>query len=171
MKVSDTWSRLVEFEDRAAELYRSLARRFADNSELSWFWMEMSIGERQHALLLEFCGCEHIVPEDLPDRQTVRKLDDFLEGLERRARRKTLSLSDAFLIAAELEGSEINEIYASVIMPVPGTLYIARKKAETLIGDHLQELLRGARKFGASADTIARIVEMKRRNSRTKAQQ
>jgi hypothetical protein len=80
-------------------------------------------------------------------------------------------VDDAFLIAAELEGSEINDIYAGVIAPIQGTWYIMRKKVETLITDHLQTLIRGARKFDVSASTMAQLVEIKRRERRETTKQ
>ena len=162
---SKTCARLVEFEERAASLYLTLARQFIDKRDVSWFWLEMSMEERQHALLLDFCGCEQMVTEGLPDRNTVRKLSNLFSDLEKRVGRKNLSLDDAFLIAAALEGSEINDIYAGVIGPIQGTWYIMRKKIETLIPDHMQSLIRGARKFGVSAPTMAKLVEIKRRQA------
>ena len=156
-------SSLVEFEERAASLYKGLARRFMDNKDLSWFWLEMSMEERQHALLLDFCGCEQIPVGSLPDRDMIRKLSNLLGNLQERAARKDLSVDDAFLIAAELEGSEMNDIYARVIGPVQGTSYIMRKKIEALVPNHLQTLIGGARKFGVSPRTVAKLLEIKRR--------
>jgi hypothetical protein len=121
--------------------------------------------ERQHALLLAFCGSEEMVVRGLPDKNRIRKLSDLLDSLEERATKKDLSVDDAFLIAAELESSEINDIYLGVIGPVQGTWYVMRKKVETLIPDHMQKLVRGARKFGVSPPTIARLVEIKRRGT------
>jgi hypothetical protein len=158
-------SSLVEFEERAASLYKGLARRFIDNKDLSWFWLEMSMEERQHALLLDFCGCEQLAVGSLPDRDTIRKLSNLFGGLEKRAAQKDLSVDDAFLIAAELEGSEVNDIYARVIGPIQGTRYIMRKKIETLIPDHMQTLIRGARKFEVSPPTVAKLLEIKRREN------
>ena len=94
--------RLVEFEERAASLYMQLARRFRRDKDLSSFWLEMSKGEREHASLLEFCGCEEIIKGNLPERNAIRRLSDLFSRLERRASRRDLSEDDAFLIAAEL---------------------------------------------------------------------
>jgi hypothetical protein len=155
-------SRVVEFEERASSLYLELARRFRDKSQLSWFWLEMSMAERQHALLLHFCACENMVREGLPDKNAIEKLANLFKNLEKRAGQKDVSVDDAFLIAAELEGSEINDIYAGVIGPVHGTSHIMKKKIETLIPDHVQSLIHGARKFGVSPATVARMVEITR---------
>lgn len=160
-----TCARLVEFEERAASLYLTLARRFTENADLSWFWLQMSMEEKQHAQLLEFCGCENLVAEGLPDQATVQSLSKLLGSLEERAGRRDLSVDDAFLIAAELEGSEINDVYAGVVRPIQGTWYIMRKKIETLVSDHTRTLVQAARKFGASTPTLARLAEVSRRDT------
>jgi hypothetical protein len=161
-EVAKTCARLVEFEERAASLYLGFARRFTDNKDLSWFWLEMSMEERQHAQFLKFCGCEELLVSGVPDRSRVQTLANLLSSLEERAGQKNLSVDDAFLIAAELEGSEINDIYAGVVKPIEGTWYIMRKKIETLLSDHMQTLIRAARKFGASAPTLARLAEVEK---------
>ena len=155
-----TYAHLVEFEERAASLYLNFARRFKDNKDLSLFWLQMSMEERQHALLLEFCGCEQLVAVGLPDSKRVQTLAKVLSNLEERAGRKHLSVDDAFLIAGELEGSEISDVYAGVIKPIQGTSYVMRKKVAALKPDHMQALLKAAHKFGVSADVVSKMVEV-----------
>jgi hypothetical protein len=157
---AQTCARLVEFEGRAASIYMGFARRFTDNTDLSLFWLEMSSEEKQHAQFMEFCGCEQLLAKGLPDPSAVQALANLLSSLEKRASQENLSVDDAFLIAAELEGSEINDVYAGVIKPVEGTAHIMRKKVETLGSDHMQTLTKAARKFGASAPTLARLAEI-----------
>jgi hypothetical protein len=157
---------LVGFEESAAAVYLSLARRFAKDKNLSWFWLEMSMEEKQHALLLEFCGCEDLLGKNMPDRNTTGRLSDLLDSLQKEAGRKNLSVDDAFLIAARIEASEINGIYSRLIEPVRGTPYILRKKIAALGSDHTQSLIRGARRFGVSAATMSRLLELKRGESR-----
>jgi hypothetical protein len=156
-------ARLKEFEERAASLYMGFARRFTDHKDLSWFWLQMSMEERQHAQFLEFCGCEQLVTAGLPEESTVQALGKALSNLEVRAGQENLSVDEAFLIAAELEGSEINDVYAGVIKPIEGTLYIMRKKAETLVSGHMQTLIKAAHQFGVSAPALARLDELQRR--------
>ena len=156
---------MVEFEERAASLYLTLARRFVNNKALSWFWLELSMEEKQHALLLEFCGCEHMIAKGLPGRREVQKLMALFSSLEQRVARKDLSVDDAFLIAVDLEASEINDAYEGAIKPIQGTWYITRKKIGTLTSDHMQTLVRAARKFGVSAPVLARLVQMKRQKT------
>jgi hypothetical protein len=155
---TQTYSRLGEFEERAASLYKNFARRFVDNRELSWFWLEMSMEEKQHALFLEFCGWERVAIGTLPDKDTIQRLSDLFRDLENRAAQKDLSMDDAFLIAAELESSEVNDIYARVIGPIKGTGYVLQKKIQTLIPNHMQTLIRGAREFGVSPSTMTKLL-------------
>ena len=152
---------LVGFEERAAAIYSSLALRFARNRDLSWFWLEMSMEERGHAVLLEFCGCEDLFAGNMPDRRAIRELSDLFSGLEERASRRNLSIDEAFLIAAELEASEVNVIYTRLVGPVKGTPYIVRKKIETLGSNHMQSLIRGARRFRVTAPTMAKLIQLK----------
>ena len=112
--------------------------------------------EKQHALFLQFCAGEGMI-SDLPDKAEIRKLDEQFTSLEKRASQRDLSVDDAFLIAAELEASEVNDIYGQLIEPVQGTLYLIRKKIQTLVPEHLQGLIRGARKFRVSKATMARL--------------
>jgi hypothetical protein len=157
---------LIGFEERAAAIYLNLARRFAKDPDLSWFWLEMSMEERHHAVLLEFCGCEDLLGKNMPDRNTIRQLSNLMDGLEERSNAKKISVDDAFLIATELEASEINSVYARLVEPVRGTPYILRKKIETLGPDHLQSLIRGAKRFRIAPDTMARLLGMKRQELR-----
>jgi hypothetical protein len=150
---------LVAFEDRSAALYMKLARLFAESRELSWFWLEMAMEEKQHAVLLDFCDAEQLLQKP-PDSDAIQRLSKMLAGLEERADRRDLSLDEAFLIAAELEASELNTTYASLIRSIHGTDYILRRKIETLIPDHMKSLLEAAGKFGVSAPTMARMVEL-----------
>jgi hypothetical protein len=152
---------LVGFEERAAAIYMNLARQFAKNRDLSWFWLEMSMEERQHAVLLEFCGCEDLLGKNMPDRNTVRRLSNLMDRLQQKAGEK-ISVDDAFLIAAQLEASEINGIYSRLVGPVRGTPYILRKKIEALGPDHLQSLIRGAKRFRVEPATMAKLLELKK---------
>lgn len=159
-KVVSTYKTFVEFEERAASLYLDLAVRFLDNTGLSWFWVEMSMEEKQHAGLLQFCLREHIATREPPGRGSVRRLTDLFGSLEKRAAVPDLSVDEAFLIAADLEASEINNIYSRLISPIQGPWYIMRKKIETSLPEHMDRLIQGARQFGVSPSTMARLLEV-----------
>ena len=157
----ETKSAYVGFEERAAAIYLDFARRFRDNAELSWFWLGMCMAERQHALVLEFCECQHLLNDEPPEDSAVtRSLSELFHDLENRAAKTDLPVEDAFTIAAELEGSEINAIYNRLVGPAQGTEYFTRKKIETLGVNHHQLLVENARKFGVRASVIERMMQL-----------
>lgn len=149
----------VEFEKRAEAIYMRLARRFRDNTELSGFWLGMSLAERQHAVILSFCERQHLLTE-VPsvDSPSILQSVELLLSLEDRAAQLNLSLDDAFMIAADLERSEINTIYERLVGPVEGTSYLVRKKIETMGANHLQIIVQAARRFGVSRSVIESMI-------------
>jgi hypothetical protein len=157
----------IGFEERAASLYLDLALRFLNDADLSWFWVEMSMEEKRHAGLLQFCLRQGIAAQKQPERAAVRRLTDLFRSLEKRAAGSNLSVDDAFFIAADLEFSEINGIYAQLIGPIQGPWYILRQKIETSIPGHIDELIQGARRFGVSSPTMARLVDLGGRKFRS----
>jgi len=157
---AQTYKTFVLLEERAASLYLDLAVRFLDNTDLSWFWVEMSIEEKRHVGLLQFCLREQIATRTPPDQHIVRRLRSLFRILEKRAAAPHLTVDDAFLIAADLEGSEINPAYANLISPISGPWYIMREKIETSVPGHMDGLIQGARRFGVSLSTMARLVDI-----------
>ncbi len=105
------YEKFIEFEERAASIYVRLASHFSKNAELSSFWLEMGIQEKQHAGLLQFLLAEKLFAGNLPDDATIRKIDDFFRSFESRAANPDLRIPAAFQIALEMESSEVNDIY------------------------------------------------------------
>jgi hypothetical protein len=161
LAATETVSPYVEFERRAAAIYLSLARRFRDNAELSSFWLGMRAAEEQHAVVLAFCECQHLLDDDATgDPPDPRELSGLFRNLEVRVARPELSIDDAFMIAAELEGSEINAIYEHFLRPTHGTPYFIRKKIETLGVNHPRILAQAAKRFGVSAPVLERLTQL-----------
>jgi hypothetical protein len=167
LKTGESRPSYVEFEERAATIYLDLARRFRDNTELSWFWLGMSMAEKQHAVVLAFCECQQLLCERPPaDSPDTRGLSDLLRKLESRAAQRDLSVDDAFVIASELEASEINAIYERLVRPAQGTSYFERKKVETLGVNHPHILLKAAEKFGVSAPVLQKLTQFEQEGPR-----
>jgi hypothetical protein len=157
-KLDENSSLFVEFENRAAAIYMGLARRFRDNRDLSWFWLGMSMAERQHAVVLGFCECQQLPGNNASaDIASTRDLSELFRDLEKRVAQPDLSVDDAFTIAAELEKCEINAIYDRIVRSTPGTSYLIRKQIETLGANHPHILAKAARKFGASARVFEQL--------------
>jgi hypothetical protein len=158
---AETDSAYVDFEKRAAAIYLGVARRFRDNSELSWFWLGMSMAEQQHALILAFCEGQNLLRNGPSEEsQETRDLRERFNLLESLAAQKDLSIDGAFLIAAELETSEINAIYERFVRPVQGTSYFTRKKIETLGVNHPAILMNAAKKFGVSRQVFEKLTQL-----------
>jgi len=84
---------LVRFEKRAATIYKTFARLFARRGDLAWFWLEMSMEDNEHAVLLEFCGCEDLLAENTPDGREIRALSNLFRALSREPTGKTCPLT------------------------------------------------------------------------------
>jgi len=161
LRTDKTTSSYVEFEERAAAIYLDLARRFRDNNALSWFWVGMSMAEKQHAIVLAFCECQQLLEDRSPAHPPeTRDLSELFSNLETRVAQKELSVDDAFMIAAELEASEINAIYDRLVRPVEGTSYLTRKQIETLGANHSHVLVKAAQRFGVSAPVLEKLTQL-----------
>ena len=93
---------LIRCEDRSAELYLEFSVRFFDHVDVSWFWIELAMDEKQHAGLLQYCVDNTCFAEQLPSKRTITGLKRRLSRLETRASRDVLSIDDAFEIAIEI---------------------------------------------------------------------
>ena len=128
----DVYLRFIEFEEEAAAIYLRLASHFSSrNRKLSALWLDMALEEKQHAGLLQFCVCEHIFAQKLPSDDEIRKFTTLFRKLERRAADQSLDASEAFDIAAELEGSEVNAIYSYMTTPLHTSVYLLKRKIVT----------------------------------------
>jgi rubrerythrin len=115
------YRQFVHFEETAASVYLRFASLFANDPQISSFWLEMAMQEKQHAGLLEFCIHQRLFSSDLPDDFEIQKLTAFLASLENRVADVQLTVKDAFAIAIEMESSEINSIYCRLTTSLHGS--------------------------------------------------
>ena len=160
MKPRKVYETYISFEERSAAMYLDLSIRFFENPELSWFWVEMAMEEKQHAGMLQHCREASVYAIELPDKKQLRELKNVFQRLERRLSDDNLSLDEAFAAATELEGSEINDIYSKLTSPINGQAHVLRRKMQLSVASHFDRLAEGARRFGASAQTQQRLAEM-----------
>jgi rubrerythrin len=160
-----TYRQFVQFEEKAASIYLRFASRFSKDPELSSFWLEMALHEKQHAGLVEFCCLECLFAQDLPDSDEIQKLASFFAGLEKRAADPKLTPAEAFAIAIEMESCEINAIYCRLTTVVHSSLYLLRRKIATSLPHHIDELLLAARKFGLGEDALQELHRVRARCS------
>ena len=157
-----TYRAFINFEEKAAGIYLRLASRFAsENPGLSGFWLEMAMEEKQHSVLLQFCAAENWFAPALPDESEIRKYSAKFREFEKRAVNPSLTKDEAFAMAAELEGSEVNAIYCHLTTPLHVSRYLAKKKLATAPFDHAGHLAAAARRFKVSAETIRKMDRLK----------
>jgi hypothetical protein len=157
----NVYRRFLEFEERAAAIYAQFASRFSQDPKLGSFWLDMALHEKQHAGLLQFCLCDGSFASDLPDNAEIQKLGALFKRIERRAADPNLTVEEAFLLAVELETSEINVIYCHLTTGLHRSMYLLRRKIVTSLPDHVDELLEAAPKFGVGPDTLNELNRLK----------
>ena len=159
---TETYERFIEFEERAATIYVCLASWFASESpELGAFWLDMAMEEKQHAVLLEFCVAEKWFAPNLPGDTEIRKFAAGFREFGKRATAGRLTRDEAFALAAELEGSEVNAIYSRLTTPLHESLYLLKKKIVTSPFDHIGQLVEAGKKFNVSPATIKKLDQLK----------
>jgi hypothetical protein len=157
---TETYERFIEFEERAATIYVCLASRFAsENPELGAFWLDMAMEEKEHAGLLQFCVAEKWFAPKLPGEADIRKFAAAFHEFGKRATGR-LSKDDAFALAADLEGSEVNAIYCHLTTPLHESLYLLKKKIATAPFDHIGHLAEAGKKFNVSPATLKMLDEL-----------
>jgi hypothetical protein len=157
----DTYQRFIEFEEKAADIYLQLALRFSsENHELSAFWLDMAMEEKQHAVLLQFCQAERWFAPTLPVPSEIRKFAAQFRELEKRAANREITRNEAFAIAAELESSEVNAIYCHLTTPLHSSVYLFKKKIAASPFHHLDHLRAAAKKFRVPAATMKKLDQV-----------
>jgi len=160
MKALHIYDGFIRFEERSAALYLELSVRFFDNPELSWFWVEMAMEEKQHAGMLQHCREVGVFASELPGKDQIQRLNSLFRQLEVRLSGAKLTMEDAFKMAIELESSEINDIYSRLTAPIQGPAYVMRKKMELSVAGHFDRLHEAASKFNASPAIQTRLAAL-----------
>jgi hypothetical protein len=160
MNATKLYDGFISLEDRSAAFYLELSVRFFDNPELSWFWVEMAMEEKQHAGMLQHCREAGVFAAELPDKDQLQRLDALFRRLEARLREAHLDLDDAFEMASELENSEINDVYGRLTAPIQGPAHVIRKKMELSVAGHFERLSQAASKFHTSPAIQTRLASL-----------
>jgi rubrerythrin len=160
MNVTKVYEGFIGLEDRSATLYLELSIRFFDNHELSWFWVEMAMEEKQHAGMLQHCREAGVYAAELPNKDEIQRLNALFRRLEARLAEPELALDDAFEMALELETSEINDVYSRLTAPIQGPAHVMRKKMELSLAGHFDRLSDAATKFHASPAIQTRLANL-----------
>src|SRR5262249_14974874 len=116
--------RAARVEQAAAEIYDTLAVRFADDALFHQFWSNMAADERRHGKKLG--TWRQLLKQgpisegpDLADfGKPIGELERLTRDLAARAASATTA-DDAFAIALDLESSELDIIYTTLLQSSP----------------------------------------------------
>ena len=115
----DPLLRFAEIERLVAKIYYRFSHLFLNQPELRDFWWEMARDEEQHAAILSACKAliDNYDDERLDPEISRVKADELTEKLLRYLSHGTakLPIEDAFRIAVQIEGSEIDAIYSKLL--------------------------------------------------------
>jgi len=139
--------RAAGVEEAAGKIYDTLAGRFTDDALLHQFWSNMAADERKHGKKLGTWRqlLKHGPTTEEPDLADFGKAMGDIERLTRRlAARAAIATTadDAFSIALELESSELDVIYTTLLQSSPMARFpdlADTRRAE--IGRHHEALL------------------------------
>jgi len=157
---SIVYRRFIEFEEKAAAIYLQFASHFSKDRQLSAFWLDMAMQEKQHAGLLQFCVADRLFAADLPDRAGIEEITNISKRLEKRAADPKLSVEESVTIAVELEASEINGIYKHLTTPLHCSAYLLRRKIVTCL-NHVDEVIKAASKIGVRNGKMKELIRLR----------
>jgi hypothetical protein len=127
MNATKVYDGFIGLEDRSAALYLRNFPYVFDNPELSWFWVEMAMEEKQHAGMRQHCREACVFASQLPDKDEIQRLNALFRRLEARLAEPELALDDAFELAIDLETSESNDVYSRLTAPIEVRLMYAEE--------------------------------------------
>ena len=115
----DPLLRFAEIERLVSKIYFRFSHLFLAQPELRDFWWEMATEEEQHGCILQACRAvianyeeERLDPDISRDKagEVSARIESFLSRGT-----ASLNIEEAFRIALEIEGSEIDAIYSKLI--------------------------------------------------------
>jgi hypothetical protein len=152
---------LIHCEDKSADLYLDLSIRFSEQMDLSWFWIEMAMKEKQQAGLLQYCLENKVFARDLPDIVEIRDVKRRLDDLGLRASDPNVTVDNAFDIAIQVETSGLPEIRSRLTTTIEAPAYVQQKKVELLGGDYSEKLRSAADRFAVSEDVRSKLAKLR----------
>lgn len=163
MDILEILDRCAALEREAGVIYAELAERCRDDDALCALWYTMAAAEREHARKLSTWRTL-IAAEPAEHRPTVSGFADALRALEAvmrdaHARAKDCATTDgAFAIALELETSELDALYATLLQGSPIARYpdIAETLRRETRGEHHGALARMVRERSRDEQNLLR---------------
>lgn len=164
MDVFPLLGRCIAIERMAGEIYDILADRVEDDTELRHFWRAMADDERLHASKLEelsqltaVYGSERrSVIEDF--EKEVGEIERLVVDAKDEAKQVD-NADDAFAIALEIEMSELDLIYTTLLQrsPLPLCTEIEKTRRSEMAGHH-EALVRAVRARSRNEQNLVRAA-------------
>lgn len=120
MKLSEALRQCAEVEKRIGEFYDRFAGIWAQDEKIGPFWRGMADAERTHASVLE-AAAEYAAGSDRRepvDPSAIAHIRGYVIGMT--TLEHEVDLTEAFRLAVELEGLELDELYRSLIQLTGG---------------------------------------------------
>ncbi|HYD47354.1 MAG TPA: hypothetical protein VEB21_03360 [Terriglobales bacterium] len=154
----------MALERRTMQLYCRFESKFSEPEEVRAFWFEMAQHESRHfGALALVAGLLESAPErTLPaapalTREHVVHLQTLLEKAEGEVE-KDLTLTRAFELTLEIEGSEIEDLVLDLLQVLKGEA--ERERATQLLIHDLGDLSYMIEKYGDNEDLLARADQV-----------
>ena len=164
MDILPLLDRCIAIERSAEQIYTALARRTEGDSELQQFWTAMADDERGHARKLE--AWRQLSAAQRPEERSVAEGFDVvvteIEALVKQAREEVDHVScadDGFAIALELEMSELDAIYTTLLESSPLARHadVAETRQRDVAGHH-EALVRAVRARSRDEQNLTRAA-------------
>jgi len=164
MDIIPLLDRCIAIERAAAEIYGTLAEQAEGDSELRQFWKAMADDERLHAgkltawreLVIATPGPERAVAEGFGE--DVAEIEEFV-GRAREQSKHVSSADEAFAIALELEMSELDAIYTTLLQSSPLSRYPDIEETRRCeVEGHHEALVRAVRARSRDEQNLTRAA-------------
>jgi len=153
MFMTEVLKRCSMLEQRCADIYSTFASSLNDDKEVESFFLGLAEEEKHHAKILAAEKAALDVDSDtgyfMPEFPAkLTEMDTMLKQVEEKAR-TGVTKDEAFVLALELEQSELNTIYRDlVLMGRAAVKLMARHLDESLsLPKHQAGLVEGMRRF------------------------
>jgi hypothetical protein len=163
MFMTEVLRRCSLLEQRVADIYSQFATCLHEDKELNSFWQGMAAEETHHSKILAAEKAALEVDSDpgyfMPEFSAkLVEMDTLLKRVQEKAR-SGVTQEEAFVLALELERSELNTIYRDLIlMGRTAIKLMARHTDESLaLAKHQQGLLDGVKRFCPAAPVRQQI--------------
>jgi hypothetical protein len=126
----------IETKRKVGQMYQQFAELFSHVPEVEDFWRKMNLNQITHADWLQ--ETKESLSEDqilsLPEVELVLKTHAIRNLFEKHSEKEIGTLHDAYLIAHELESSDVNDLFKTL-----SSQYISSEEKRNLVLDTIEE--------------------------------